>query len=96
MGIKIEAETLRANANTLHGYKETHDANIQAVQNLIRSVCNTEAFDGQTASAYLARMESFQGQMNAFSEMLEDFSLKMKRAADEFESYDASLAGSIS
>lgn len=93
--IRIDAETLRSNATTLNGYKETHDNNIQAVKSLIQNMCNSDVFDGATASAYLARMESFQATMDQFSQMLEEFGTSLNSVANTFEETDNSLAGAL-
>lgn len=91
--IKIDAATLRGNANQILGYRETHDANITAVKSLISQMCNSEVFDGATASAYLAKMESYQATMVQFSQMLEDFSTSLNKVANTFEETDTGLAG---
>lgn len=93
--IRIDAETLRANANILKGYKEAHDSNITAVKLLVRNMCNTEAFDGATASAYLTRLESYEATMTAFSQMLEDFSTSLTTVANTFVDTDTGLAGAL-
>ena len=95
MAIKIDAETLRDNATTLDGYKDNHDTNITAVKSLITNMCNTEVFDGATASAYLAKMQSYEATMTAFSQMLEEFSASLKTVANTFEQTDSGLAGSL-
>lgn len=95
MAIRIDAETLRTNATTINGYKETHDSNIQAVKTLIQNMCNTEVFDGATATAYLARMESYAATMQSFSEMLAEFSDNLNSIANTFEDTDTGLAGSL-
>lgn len=93
--IRIDADTLRANATTLMGYKETHDSNIQSVKALIQNMCNSEAFSGTAATAYLNRLESYEGTMQAFSAMLEEFSRSLNNVANTFEQTDTGLAGSI-
>lgn len=93
--IRIDAETLRANAATLNGYKTTHDDNIMAVKQLVQNMCNSDVFDGATASAYLARLESYEATMTAFSQMLEDFSTSLNTVANTFEQTDTGLAGAL-
>ena len=93
--IRIDAETLRANATTLSGYKDTHDTNITAVKQLIQNMCNSDVFDGATATAYLARIESYEATMTAFSQMLEEFSSSLNTVANTFEQTDTGLAGSL-
>ena len=93
--IRIDADTLRTNAQTITGYKDTHDTNIQAVKSLIQNMCNSDVFDGATASAYLARMQSYEASMQAFSQMLEEFSTSLTSVANTFEQTDTSLAGAL-
>lgn len=95
MAIKIDAATLRSNATQLNSYRDSHDSNIQSVKAMITSMCNTDVFDGATASAYLARMESFESTMQAFSQMLLDFSTNLNRIATNFEDTDTGLASSL-
>lgn len=93
--IRIDADTLRANANTLAGYKDSHDTNIQSVKRLVEQMCNSEVFDGATATAYLNRMHSYEATMQAFSTMLEEFSTSLNNVAENFSVLDGDLAGSL-
>ena len=95
MAIRINAETLRTNANSIKGYRTEHDNNIKAITNLINSMCNSEVFDGATASAYKAQLDSMQATMTSFSEMLENFATQLERIANNFEDTDNSLASSM-
>lgn len=95
MAIKIDAETLRSNATTLSSYKETHDENINSIKQLIHGMCNTEVFDGATATAYLSRLESYEATMTSFSDMLDQFAQSLTTVANQFEETDNSLAGSL-
>lgn len=95
MAIKIDAETMRSNAATLRNLRGTHDENITAIGNLIRNMCNTDVFTGDTANAYLNRYDSMQATFQSFSELLEEFATNLENVASNFTDIDTSLASAL-
>lgn len=96
MAIKINAEEMKAKAGTIRSLKQNHDDEIKTIGTTIRELCNTDSFDGQAASAYLARFESMAGTFTSFSEMLESLAVSLEQTATTMTEVDSGLASSIS
>ena len=90
MAIKIDAETMRAEAVKIRGFKQQHSDAITQLRNTVNSLVNTDAFDGVTATKYRTQFEGLSGTFSQFEELLEGLAQSLEATAAKFEATDNS------
>ena len=93
--IKFDADQVKDKATQLRNMRSTHDDNITQMRTLITSMCNSEIFEGQAATAYLNKFESMASTFTQFSEMIEEFAARLDVAATTMTETDNALASAL-
>ena len=92
MAIKINADEMRAKANQIRQFKSNHTDAINSIRSTIQTLCKTEDFDGNAASAYLNRFEGMADTFTKFEALLEELAVSLDSTAKVFEDMDNGLA----
>ncbi len=77
--IMVTPELLESKASEVRGLRASHDETMAKLKNLILSL-NTE-WKGEAQTALVTKFESMQSTFTNFSEMLEEYAVKMVKSA---------------
>lgn len=88
--IQITPELLESKASEVRGLRSNHDETMTKLRNLIYSL--NEQWKGKAQTALVNKFESMQATFTSFSEMLEDYAVKMTKSAQIMRQTDIDLS----
>lgn len=91
--IQVSPELLRGEAKSVRKIKSDHDAQMEQLFRIVRSL--ESSWKGKSQDAFVANFEAMKPTFQKFSKMLEEYASLMDVSAADMENKDAELAGRI-
>lgn len=91
--IQVTPEMLRSEAKNVRKIRNDHDAQMQQLFRVVRSLEST--WKGKSQDAFVANFEAMKPTFQKFSKMLEEYAALMDISANDMESKDTELASKI-
>jgi WXG100 family type VII secretion target len=91
--IQVTPDMLRARSGDVRKCRGEHDSNVQRLTQIINGL--NEVWRGGAQDAFVERFRSMEPQFRSFSEMLEGYATLMDKAAQELQSTDDALKGTM-
>lgn len=88
--IQVTPELLESKASEVRGLRLNHDETMTKLRNLIYSL--NDQWKGEAQTALVSKFESMQSTFTSFSEMLEDYAVKMTKSAQIMRQTDIDLS----
>ena len=91
--IQVTPELLRNEAKNVRNIKSDHDARMNNLFRIVRSLAS--GWKGKSQDAYVQNFEAMKPVFDKFSKMLEEYAALMDLSAAEMEAKDTELASKI-
>ena len=92
--IKVTPDMLRARAVNVRKDRGEHDTCIARISNTINGL--SDVWQGEAQNSFVERFRSMEPTFKQFSQLLEDYSTLMDKAANQLQETDVALKTTIS